>query len=88
MSRTDYISSDLKHSLGMSLPCHIREIIIKDGAIKELTGIIEKNNYKSIFIAADENTWKAAGKQTLKAIEQAARDTDMRKEIQVTKYIF
>lgn len=88
MNYTDYINKDIRCDCGRLHSCRIREIIIKDNAIKELTGIIEKNNYESIYIAADENTWKAAGKWTLKAIEQAARGTDKRREIKITKYIF
>lgn len=88
MNYTDYINKSIKCDCGRLHSCKIKEAIIKDNAIKELAGIIEKNNYKSIYIAADENTWKAAGKWTLKAIEQAARGTDKRREIKITKYIF
>lgn len=88
MNYRDYINKDIKCSCGRIHSCHIKDIIIKENAIKELTAIIEKNNYKSIYIVADNNTWKAAGKETLKAIEQAARDTDKRREIKITKYIF
>lgn len=88
MNYTDYINKDIQCDCGRLHSSNIREIIIKDNAIKELTAIIERNNYKSIYIVADENTWKAAGKLTLKSIEQAARGTDKRREIKITKHIF
>lgn len=88
MNYTDYINKDIQCDCGRLHSSNIREIIIKDNAIKELTAIIEKSNYKSIYIAADENTWKAAGRLTLKSIEQAARGMDKRREIKITKHIF
>ena len=88
MNYTDYINKDIQCDCGRLHSSHIKEIILKDNAIKELTAIIEKNNYKNIYIAADENTWKAAGKLTLKSIELAARGMDKRREIKITKCIF
>lgn len=88
MDYTDYINKDIKCDCGRLHRSNIKEIIIKDNAIRELAAIIEKNRYKSIYIAADENTWKAGGKLTLKSIEQAARGTDKRREIKITKHIF
>ena len=88
MDYSDFINKDIKCDCGVIHSSSIREIILKDNAIKELAGIIEKNNYKSIFIVADEKTWRAAGKPVLKSIEQAARGMDERKEIKITKHIF
>lgn len=88
MDYTDYINREIKCDCGRLHRSNIKEIIIKDNAIRELASIIEKNSYKSIYIAADENTWKAGGKLTLKSIEQAARGTDKRREIKITKHIF
>lgn len=85
---SEYINKDISCSCGRVHSCHIRDIIIKDNAVKELTGIIDRQGYADIFIAADNNTWKAAGKQVLKAIEQAARGDEGRRGIKVTKYIF
>ena len=88
MDFSEYINREIKCGCGRIHKCYIKDIIIKDNAVKEIERIIDDNGYKNIFIVADTNTWKAAGVQTLKAIESAMRETDGRKSIKVTKYIF
>ena len=88
MDFSAYINKDIKCSCGRLHRCYIKDIIIKDNAIKELERIIEENEYKSIFVVADTNTWKAAGIKTLNVIESAIRGTDERKNIKITKFIY
>jgi len=47
--------------------CSIEKVYIEHGAIAHLTQLCEE--YTNILVVADENTFAAAGKQTLKALE-------------------
>ncbi len=88
MNFLEYLNKDIKCSCGKIHRCYIKEIIIKDRAIKELARIIEENEYKNIFVVADNNTWKAAGKKVLNAIDNASRKEDSRAGIKMSKFIF
>ncbi len=47
--------------------CNIKYVYVENGAIKRLAEICK--DYKSVLIVADENTYKAAGEQTIKALD-------------------
>lgn len=53
-------------SCGKHHACDIRYVAIEKGAISKLTALTE--NYSSILLVADENTYGAAGEQTVRAL--------------------
>lgn len=56
------------------------EVIVCEGAIKEISKILEKRSLKSAFVIADKNTYEVAGKMVCEILEK--------ENIQVCKYVF
>ena len=51
------------------------KVIVKDGAILELPGILKQYDAKKVFLVADKNTFTAAGKDVAKLIEKSVKIT-------------
>ncbi len=59
----DYINKNYNCSCGKIHSCQIKDIIIKNDAIKSLVGLLDKNNSKYPYIIYDKNTYSATGKK-------------------------
>ena len=49
------------------------EVIVKEGALQELPGLLERYNVKKVFLIADQNTYEAAGKTVRQIIESQVK---------------
>ena len=49
------------------------EVIVKEGALQELPGLLERYNAKKVFLIADQNTYEAAGKTVRQIIESQVK---------------
>lgn len=57
----DKMLSEKKCSCGMTHSCDIKKVIIKSGAINELSSLLD--NYNNILLVADNNTWQTCGEK-------------------------
>ena len=66
-----YIGKQIRCSCGRIHETTVKCIDIARGAAGRLTGHIRELGYKRVFLAADQNTWKAAGCAAWEALEKA-----------------
>ena len=85
-----YIHRQIHCSCGHTHYSGVRLIDIDRGAVRRLPGHIRELGYEKIFLVADRNTWRAAGKQAAQALtadgiialEQKAGKNDVAKRDQ------
>ena len=51
------------------------KIILENGAVRKLPGVLKEMNLQNIFVFADRNTYSAAGKQVIEILENAGMKT-------------
>ena len=66
-----YIGKQIRCSCGRIHETTVKCIDIGRGAARRLAGHIRELGYTKVFLAADENTWKAAGSAAWQALEAA-----------------
>lgn len=66
-----YIGKQIRCSCGRIHETTVKCIDIARGAAGRLAGHIQELGYQKVFLAADENTWKAAGCAAWQALEEA-----------------
>lgn len=70
-SIADYLGREFECKCGKKHGVSIDKIIIENGALKKIPGILKNYIYKKIFLVADKNTYKAAGER----VEQLIKDS-------------
>ena len=66
-----YIGKQIRCSCGRIHETTVKCIDIARGAAGRLAGHIRELGYSRVFLAADENTWEAAGRAAWQALEEA-----------------
>ena len=66
-----YIGKQIRCSCGRIHETTVKCIDIARGAAGRLAGHIRELGYTKVFLAADENTWRAAGRAAWQALEEA-----------------
>ncbi|MBQ6119496.1 MAG: hypothetical protein IJK98_09710, partial [Clostridia bacterium] len=56
---------------GKTHGAHLKEAVVKSGAIKELPRVLRGYGGEKAYVLCDRNTFAAAGNQTLAALEEA-----------------
>lgn len=71
---TEYLNHDMHCSCGRTHLCDIGDIIIEDGAIKRLPGLIQRDGHTGLCIVEDTNTQAAAGTAVKEVLRTAGID--------------
>lgn len=71
MDWNQYLNREIRCACGKTHQCGIGDIVIKEGALCEIPGLIRKGNYSNLCIVQDTNTKKAAGDAVCALLDQA-----------------
>lgn len=71
LNLNSYLGKEITCSCGHKHFSTVKRIDIDSGAVKRLPIHIKELGYKNIFMVADKNTWKAAGKAAAEELEKA-----------------
>lgn len=66
-----YLGKARKCSCGRIHETPLKRVVIEQGALQKVPGILEELGYRRVFLVADRNTWRAAGEVLEKELKEA-----------------
>ena len=71
MDLNAYLNKEIRCSCGHTHYASAKAVFIEKDALKRIPGFIQEAGYTHVLLAADPNTWKAAGEKTAELLRQA-----------------
>ncbi len=71
MDLNAYLNKEIRCSCGRTHYASAKAVFIEKDALKRIPGFIQEAGYTHVLLAADPNTWKAAGEKTAELLRQA-----------------
>ena len=65
------LKSSFTCSCGRTHATDLKKVVIKNGALREIPALIREGGFKKAFLAADRNTYAAAGRQLEQILDNA-----------------
>jgi glycerol-1-phosphate dehydrogenase [NAD(P)+] len=67
----DYLGKEFECKCGKKHRVAIDKVVIGKGALQQIPGILHEYQYRKIFLAADQHTYRAAGEQVEKLLQDS-----------------